>query len=131
MTITGGRDDTVMNNRSENNGAWGVLFLPYPDTKTPPPQAPNCQGGIISNPSNTCLYDDWGNALLKNSFTNNGFFGNPTNGDFGEITETAAPTNCYSGNTDTSGELTSSPGNLQAQKRCATARSSRLIPTRC
>jgi hypothetical protein len=116
MTISGGRDDTVINNTFANNGAWGVLFLPYPDTETPPPDAPNCQGGIISNPSDTCLYDDWGNALLGNTFTNNGFFGNPTNGDFGEITETAAPTNCYQGNIDTSGEVTSSPGNLQAQK---------------
>jgi hypothetical protein len=91
------------------------LFLPYPDTETPPPDAPNCRGGIISNPSNLCLYDDWGNALLNNSFTNNGFFGNPTNGDFGEITETAAPTNCFHGNTDPHG-VTSSPPNLQQQK---------------
>lgn len=116
MTITGGRDDTVMNNRFVNNGAWGVLFLPYPDTETPPPDAPNCQGGLVSNPGDVCLYDDWGDALQGNSFSNDGFFGNPTNGDFGEITETTAPTNCYSGNTDTSGEVTSSPGNLQEKK---------------
>jgi hypothetical protein len=115
MTISGGRNDTVMNNRFERNGAWGILFIPYPDTETPPPDAPNCQGGIISNPANLCLYDDWGNALLKNSFTGNGFFGNPTNGDFGEITETAAPTNCFRGNTDPGG-VTSSPPNLEAQK---------------
>ena len=116
MTISGGRNDTVMNNTFSNNGAWGILFLPYPDNETPPPNAPNCQGGVYSNPSDVCLYDDWGNALLNNTFTNNGFWGNPTNGDFGEITETAAPTNCYSGNTDTSGDLTSSPDNLQEQK---------------
>jgi hypothetical protein len=116
MTISGGRNDTVMNNRFVNNGAWGVLFLPYPDTETPPPDAPNCQGGLISNPSNLCLYDDWGNALIGNHFQHNGFFGNDTNGDFGEITETAAPTNCYRGNTDTSGHVTSSPPDLQQQK---------------
>jgi hypothetical protein len=115
MTISGGRNDTVMNNRFEHNGAWGVLFVPYPDTETPPADAPNCQGGIISNASNLCLYDDWGNALLSNSFSNNGFFGNDTNGDFGEITETAAPTNCFQGNTDPAG-VTSSPPNLQQLK---------------
>ena len=115
MTISGGRNDTVMNNRFENNGAWGVLFLPYPDTETPPADAPNCKGGLIENPQNICLYDDWGNALQNNSFSNNGFFGNDTNGDFGEITETAAPTNCFSGNTDPNG-VTSSPSNLQTLK---------------
>jgi hypothetical protein len=115
MTISGGRNDTVMNNRFENNGAWGILFVPYPDSETPPPDAPNCRGGIASNPTNFCLYDDWGNALLNNSFKGNGSFGNPTNGDFGEITETAAPTNCFHGNTDPAG-VTSSPANLQQKK---------------
>src|SRR5246127_4525826 len=115
MTISGGRNDTVMNNRFENNGAWGILFVPYPDTETPPPNAPNCQGGIYPNPTNLCLYDDWGNALRNNSFSNNGFWHNPTNGDFGEITETAAPTNCFSGNTDPNG-VTSSPPGLHQQK---------------
>jgi hypothetical protein len=85
VKITGGRNDTVMNNRFAGNGAWGILFLPYPDTETPPP-GQHCQGGI-SGPNDFCLYDDWGNALIGNTFTHNGFFGNPTNGDFGEITE--------------------------------------------
>jgi hypothetical protein len=113
MTISGGRNDTVMNNRFENNGAWGVLFLPYPDTETPPP-GQDCQGGI-KGPSDFCLFDDWGNALLDNQFAGNGFFGNDTNGDFGEITETPAPTNCFHGNSDPSG-VTSSPPDLQTTK---------------
>ena len=37
MTITGGRFDTIMDNRFVHNGAWGVLFVPYPDDETPPP----------------------------------------------------------------------------------------------
>jgi hypothetical protein len=112
VTITGGRNDTVMHNRFVNNGAWGILFLPYPDTETPPP-GQNCQGGV-SGPGGVCLYDDWGNALIGNTFTHNGFFGNPTNGDFGEITETPGhPINCYQGNVDTSGNLSSSPPGLQ------------------
>ena len=35
MTVAGGRNDTVMDNTFSNNGAWGVLFLPYPDSGTP------------------------------------------------------------------------------------------------
>ena len=31
-----GRDDTVMDNKFINNGAWGVVFEPYPDSGTPP-----------------------------------------------------------------------------------------------
>jgi hypothetical protein len=113
LSVSGGRNDTVMNNRFVNNGAWGTIFVPYPDTETPPPDAPNCAGGV-GGPGNVCNYDDWGNALLNNKFTHNGFFGNPTNGDFAEITTTPGhPINCYRGNTDTSGTVTSSPPNLQ------------------
>jgi hypothetical protein len=114
MSISGGRNDTVMNNRFVNNGAWGAIFVPYPDTETPPPDAPNCAGGI-GGPGNFCNYDDWGNALLNNSFTNNGGFHNDTNGDFAELTSTPGnPINCYRGNTDASGTVTSSPPNLQS-----------------
>ncbi len=37
LSISGGRNDTVMDNRFENNGAWGVIFVPYPDSA---PRAP-------------------------------------------------------------------------------------------
>jgi hypothetical protein len=114
MSVSGGRDDTIMNNTFENNGAWGVIFVPYPDTETPPSQVTNpCNGGV-SAPGNVCNFDDWGNALIGNTFTNNGFFGNATNGDFAESTTTPGhPINCYGGNVDTSGTLTSSPSGLQ------------------
>jgi hypothetical protein len=108
ISISGGRNDTVMNNRFVNNGAWGAIFVPYPDTETPPPDATACSGGI-SGPNNFCNYDDWGNSLIGNTFTHNGFFGNPSNGDFAELTATAAPSNCFSSNSDTSGTVTSSP----------------------
>jgi hypothetical protein len=111
--VSGGRNDTVMNNRFVNNGAWGTIFVPYPDSETPPAAAPACRGGI-PGPNNACLYDDWGNALIGNTFTHNGFFGNPTNGDFAELTETAGHAiNCYRGNRDTRGPVTSSPPALQ------------------
>jgi hypothetical protein len=114
LSVSGGRDDTIMNNTFANNGAWGVIFVPYPDTETPPPDFnPSCTGGV-SGPGNVCNYDDWGNALIGNTFTNDGFFGNQTNGDFAESTSTPGePINCYSGNTDTSGSVTSSPSGLQ------------------
>lgn len=108
MTISGGRFDTVMHNRFVHNGAWGVLFVPYPDSDTPAPLA-HCQGGQQS--PGLCLYDNWGNALLNNRFSRNGFFGNATNGDFGQITFTSGhPNNCFRGNIAPDG---SSPADLQ------------------
>jgi hypothetical protein len=113
LSVSGGRDDTIMNNTFSGNGAWGVIFVPYPDTEAPPPDATACSGGV-SAPGNVCNYDDWGNALIGNTFTNNGFFGNDTNGDFAESTSTPGePINCYSGNVDTGGAVTSSPSGLQ------------------
>jgi hypothetical protein len=118
MSISGGRDNTVLDNRFENNGAWGIILVPYPDTETPPP-GQDCQGGVNSGPpGNLCLYDDWGNEIAKNTFKHNGFFGNDTNSDFGEITSTGPnPTNCFHGNKEAGGgEPTSSPSGLQQSK---------------
>jgi hypothetical protein len=116
VSVSGGRNDTIIDNRFENNGAWGIIFVPYPDTETPP-AGQTCQGGISAGPpTNVCLFDDWGNAILHNTFTHNGFFGNNTNGDFGEITTTPAPTNCFHDNVDTAGTVTSSPAALEQSK---------------
>ncbi len=77
---------------------------------------PLCTGGspnynLLGLVTIKCLYDDWNNALIGNTFIHNGFYGNPTNGDFAEITATPGnPINCFSGNTNPSGQLTSSPG---------------------
>jgi hypothetical protein len=116
VSVSGGRNDTIVGNRFVHNGAWGIILVPYPDTETPP-AGQNCQGGINSGPpANLCLFDDWGNAIVGNTFTDNGFFGNDTNGDFGEITTTPGPTNCFHGNTDTAGAVTSSPSGLEQSK---------------
>ncbi len=125
---TEGRDDTVMDNAFTNNGAWGVLFQPYPDLETPPANAIPCAGGVQNYQFTTseftipikCLYDDWNDALVGNTFTHNGFYGNPTNGDFAQSTFIAGnPINCFSGNIDTGGELTSSPAGLEVTNpRC-------------
>ncbi len=120
MSIAGGRFDTVMNNRFVNNGAWGVLLVPYPDNETPPP-GQHCQGGtsdtFLSTLGFTCTFDDWGNQLFHNTFKHNGFFGNPTNGDVGELTVVGGkPINCYRGNSIPDG--TSPPTAQQTQKSC-------------
>jgi|HubBroStandDraft_6_1064221.scaffolds.fasta_scaffold11791_3 hypothetical protein len=114
MSVSGGRDDTIMDNRFVNNGAWGTIFVPYPDTETPPSDVTDpCNGGV-GGAGNVCNYDDWGNSLLNNTYTNDGFFGNQTNGDFAESTTTPGNAiNCFSGNVDTSGTVTSSPSTLQ------------------
>jgi hypothetical protein len=112
MSMSGARNDTVMNNRFVNNDAWGVIFVPFPD------QGPPCTGGTPNYPllgAGSCLYDEWGDALINNTFAHNGSYGNPSNGDFAQLNlESGHPTDCYSGNTEQGGgNPTSSPANLQ------------------
>lgn len=103
MTISGGRWDTVQNNTFSNNGAWGVLFLPYPDSGTPFGGKTCADYGGVQDTSGFglgCVLDAEGNALIGNTFSNNGFFGNETNGDYGELTlNTGEPQNCFANNT--------------------------------
>jgi hypothetical protein len=116
IVIGGGRNDTVINNRFENNGSWAVLTVPFPDTDTPPEIA-HCEGGdpngIPSLGIKGCYYDDWGNEIAGNTFKGNGSFGNPTNGDIGNISEQHDPGNCFHGNSDPAG-LTTAPANLES-----------------
>ena len=44
MSVSGGRNDTIMNNRFVNNKAWGIIFVPYLDSGTP------CTGGTRNSP---------------------------------------------------------------------------------
>ncbi len=108
ISLAGSRDDTVMNNRFVNNNAWGAIVVPFPDS------GPPCTGGT-SGPGGqpACLYDPWGNAILNNTFTNNGGYKNPSNGDIALTNWEPGPTNCFSGNTDTGGTLTTTPANIQ------------------
>ena len=115
VVIAGGRDDTVSGNRIYNNGAWGVLLVPYPDTEEPPPIA-NCNGGVGTtfNGKAACYFDDFGNEVASNTLTNNGFFGNQSDVDLAEISNLENPGNCWHGNVDTSGTVTSEPKNIQS-----------------
>ena len=111
MTLSGGRNDTVMDNTFSNNGAWGFLMIPYPDSSTPEYNQ-SCTGtGGVENGAFGCIYDPMNNALIGNHFSNNGAFKNPTNGDYGQITlNTGKPSNCYRDNVAPDG---STPADLQ------------------
>ncbi len=106
MTLSGGRNDTVMDNTFSNNGAWGFLMVPYPDNNTPEYNQ-SCSGtGGVQVSGLGCVYDPMGNALLNNHFNHNGSFGNPTNADYGQIVFNGGqPQNCYSGNTAPDGSV--------------------------
>jgi hypothetical protein len=112
MTISGGNNDTVMDNTFSNNGAWGILFVPYPDSGSPSlGQSCSATGGQEMSGLG-CVYDPTGDALLRNHFSHNGFFGNPSNSDFGQITLlTGKPRNCFAGNVAPDG---SAPADLEA-----------------
>jgi hypothetical protein len=99
MSLSGARNDTVMDNRFVHNGAWGTILVPYLDS------GPPCTGGTPNAlGQGSCLYDEWGNALIGNTYMDNGFFGHPSNGDFAKIDfEDGHPTDCYSGNTGPGG----------------------------
>jgi hypothetical protein len=110
MSLSGARNDTVIHNRFVNNKAWGVIFVPYPDNGKP------CIGGTLNSPilgKKSCLFDGWGRALIDNTFTHNGGYGNPTNGDFEHQSLESHPSDCFSGNTNTSGGLTPAAAGLE------------------
>ena len=107
MSISGGRNDTVMKNRFVHNGAWGNIIVPFPGSGSP------CTGGQGEPPSYpTCIWDAYDVALIGNTYSRNGFFGNPTNGDFAVTSFYADPTDCFSANKDKAG-LKSTPSNAQ------------------
>jgi hypothetical protein len=117
LTISGGRYDTVMDNTIVNNGAWGALFVPYAQSGTPSLHQ-TCKGvGGNEFPPFGCVMDPEGDALLHNTFRNNGYFHNPSNSDFGQITLFGGePQNCFAGNKFPNG---SAPANLEkTQPRC-------------
>jgi len=117
MTVSGGRNDTVMDNTFKDNGAWGTLFVPYPDTGTPS-KGVSCSGsGGHPDGALGCVYDPEGDSLRDNTYIHDGYFGNQSNSDFGQITLFAdEPQNCFDGNVAPDG---SAPANLaKVQAKC-------------
>jgi hypothetical protein len=111
MTLSGARFDTVMDNKFVDNGAWGMLMVPYAQEGKPSLHQ-TCKGiGGNEFPGFGCVMDPEGDALIGNTFSHDGFFHNPSNSDFGQITLFAGePANCFAGNHYPNG---SSPSNLE------------------
>jgi hypothetical protein len=112
MSLSGARNDTVMDNRFVNNDAWGAIVVNYPDSGKP------CIGGTVNAPllgQGSCLYDEWGDSVKDNTFTHDGGYGNPTNGDFEQLNFESHPSDCFSGNIDTSGHLTAVSAALEQE----------------
>ena len=91
MTLSGGRNDTVMDNTFSNNGAWGILFVPYPDSGTPSLHQKCANFGGFQISGLGCVFEPEGDALHGNTFVNDGYFGNPSNADFGQIVLHSGP----------------------------------------
>ena len=109
MTISGGRYDTVTGNTFSGNDAWGILFVPYPESYASY-AGKTCKktGGITVNLLGyNCFYDPMGNALVDNNFSGNATLANPSNADFGNLVLGGhEEQNCFVGNTDGAGAAT-------------------------
>jgi hypothetical protein len=120
MSVSGGRNDTVMDNTFANNNAWGVILVPFLDSGKP------CDGGVFGGAlgPQSCLWDDYGDALVGNTFSHNGSYGHPTNGDFAEVNFLTDPgSNCYSANQEAGGgavQPASAAAMQTAMPTCAT-----------
>ncbi len=98
MSVSGARNDTVMDNTFVHNDAWGVILVPYPDS------GPPCIGGTPNGlGAGSCLFDEWGDALIGNRFGDNGSYGHPSNGDFAQANLESNPPDCYRANTEIGG----------------------------
>jgi len=115
IQLAGGSYDTVTGNTIEDQGSWGILATDFPDSEKPPAGA-HCQGGVPNDPlPGTCLFQARGNLVHGNVFSNVGFFGNLTNSDLATETLSAyTPRNCFYGNTDRGGPVTSEPANIES-----------------
>jgi hypothetical protein len=112
LTISGGRNDTVMDNLFAHNDAWGLALISYPDSGKP------CIGGTLNFPlfgQGSCYFEGWNRAVIDNKFEDNGGYGKPSNGDFARgVLEGGHPVDCFRGNTEVGGgPLTSDAAAIQ------------------
>jgi hypothetical protein len=95
------------------NKGWGIVAHDYPDTEQPP-SVSSCQGGYPPNQSQPfCFFPALGNQILNNTLYDNGGYGNPSNGDLANESAVSNPRNCFYGNTDPKGPLTSDPAAIE------------------
>jgi hypothetical protein len=124
---------SIVSNRIENNGAWGVVTHDFPDPEDGPS---GCEGGVpaaLPQPVGmVCYWFSRGNYVARNQFLNNGRFDNITNGDIANQASGAldasgcarnAPAcvpvpnpdpNCFSGNQNSGGVKEWPPGLQEA-----------------
>jgi hypothetical protein len=95
-------------NQIYNNNSWGTVVTDVPYTGD---QVGPCNGVYV--PGQACYFQAFGNAVIDNSYSKNGSYGNPTNGDIALDTTPHDPGNCFYGNTDPNG-LSSDPPNIQS-----------------
>jgi hypothetical protein len=108
VILAGTTYSTLYHNTISNNKAWGELIVDLPDQESGPAM---CQGGTdllipsppAPSPTELCYYRAFGNLSLNNTFSNNGGYGNATNGDIGLAALPHDPGNCFSGDTNASG----------------------------
>ena len=124
IELTGGRNNLVRNNIVEHNGAWGILVNDYPDPSLPGVPA-WCTGGVqyfappspfdsILGPVVPCYFYAHGNRVVGNRLSDNGGFGNPTNGDLANAALPYTVDNCFHGNVDRPlGAVSTAPSSLQ------------------
>ncbi|HXA27584.1 MAG TPA: hypothetical protein VN193_02455 [Candidatus Angelobacter sp.] len=118
IILSGIRNYTVTGNTVTGNNGWGVVVNDYPDGETPSPKSKQpCAGGTdLSTPAQSmCYYQAVGNEVAANTFSNNASWNNPGNADIALAAQPSAPANgdCFHGNTDTSGTLSSDPPQIQ------------------
>jgi hypothetical protein len=121
IELVAGQNDVVTRNIVYNQDAWGVIVHDFPDTETPP-TFNGCSGGIpaigpnkvVSKaPAWICFFQGMGNRITDNTLYDNGGFGQTGDGDLGNATSSVVPGNCFAGNVDTKGRLTSDPPAIQ------------------
>ena len=125
---------SVINNNIHDNGSWGVITHDFPDPESGPAQ---CQGGDDIPKTTTtpeiCMWYSLGNFVGGNTFSHNGYFGNPTNADVAneatgankassDTVGTAPDPNCFANDTDTSGTVSADPPTLESAP-CSVANS--------
>ncbi len=116
ITISGGRNDTVMESTFVGNNAWGMLVLPFADSDTPPAGVSCTNTGGTEMTGLGCIYDPQNVHIVNNKFSNNGGYKNITNSDIGYIDLFGGVAqSCFTNNKNGSKSAITYPPNLQKQ----------------
>ena len=108
ISLSGAHNDTLIGNKFVNNKAWGIAIVPFVDNAT----QSECVSGTYGNAfvsnllGSNCLFESSGIHVSKNTFSNNGGYGNNFNGDILNLSgfvATNGTANCFDGNKDAKG----------------------------